>query len=71
MLKKGANINLKDKQGRSVVDIASTDKSLRALFAHKVPAFKVKPLSSEFEIKRSKPDEIFVDINNVGRRVYT
>lgn len=71
MLKKGANINLKDKQGRSVVDIASTDKSLRAMLAHKVPAFKLKPLSSEFEVKRARPDEIFVDIKDFGRSVYT
>jgi hypothetical protein len=41
------------------------------LFAHKVPAFKVKPFSSEFEVKRSKPDEIFVDVKDLGRRVYT
>lgn len=72
LLKKGASYNIKDKLGRTAVDLAGKNKSLRELFAPYVKEFcKDSNLSSEFEIQRSRPGEVYVDILKAANRPYT
>lgn len=72
LLKKGANYTLKDKLGRTAVDLARGNKSLRELFAPYVKEFlKDQHLSSEFEIARQKPGEVYVDVLKAANRSYT
>lgn len=71
LLSKGASPLLRDKLNRTAVDLASSNKSLRELFAPYVKEFKEKPLSSEFEIQRIKPDEVYVDILKAADRGYS